>query len=138
MLVHGGAGDVGYVSVELALAPGAKVFATVSERERERGVVEALGVTPIDYRAQPVERYVRSATDGVGFDLVVVKMPSTIRFWPVICIVCVIALTSIFANSLLCPDKRLYETFIRVTVYFSPRILRILRVIGQFAAVLFI
>jgi len=68
-LVHGGAGGVGYVSVQLALALGAKVFTTVSERDR--GVVEALGATPIDYRAQTVEQYVQSATDGAGFDLVV-------------------------------------------------------------------
>jgi NADPH:quinone reductase and related Zn-dependent oxidoreductases len=69
VLVHGGAGGVGYVSVQLALALGAKVFSTVSERDR--GVVEALGATPIDYRAQSVEQYVRSATNGAGFDLVV-------------------------------------------------------------------
>ena len=69
VLVHGGAGGVGYVSVQLALALGAKVFTTVSERVRS--VVEALGARPIDYRAQSVEQYVQSATDGVGFDLVV-------------------------------------------------------------------
>jgi NADPH2:quinone reductase len=69
VLVHGGAGGVGYVSVQLALALGAKVFTTVSERDRS--VVEALGATPIDYRAQPVAQYVQSATDGAGFDLVV-------------------------------------------------------------------
>ncbi|CAB3642659.1 L-threonine 3-dehydrogenase [Paraburkholderia sediminicola] len=69
VLVHGGAGGVGYISVQLALALGGKVFATVSERDR--GVVEVLGVRPIDYRAQSVEQYVQSATDGVGFDLVV-------------------------------------------------------------------
>ena len=69
VLVHGGAGGVGYVCVQLALALDAKVFATVSERDRS--VVEALGARPIDYRAQSVEQYVQSATDGVGFDLVV-------------------------------------------------------------------
>ena len=69
VLVHGGAGGVGYVSVQLALALDAKVFTTVSERDRS--VVEALGARPIDYRAQSVEQYVQSATDGVGFDLVV-------------------------------------------------------------------
>ncbi|MFP3568099.1 zinc-dependent alcohol dehydrogenase family protein [Paraburkholderia sp. SIMBA_030] len=69
VLVHGGAGGVGYVSVQLASALGATVFATVSERDRS--VVEALGATPIDYRAQSVEQYVASTTQGVGFDLVV-------------------------------------------------------------------
>ncbi len=69
VLVQGGAGGVGYVSVQLARALGATVFATVSERDR--GMIEALGATPIDYRAQTVEQYVASATHGAGFELVV-------------------------------------------------------------------
>ncbi|MFM0737385.1 zinc-dependent alcohol dehydrogenase family protein [Paraburkholderia xenovorans] len=69
VLVHGGAGGVGYLAVQLALALGARVFATVSERDRT--VVEALGATPIDYRTQAVEQYVAAMTQGKGFDLVV-------------------------------------------------------------------
>jgi NADPH2:quinone reductase len=69
VLVQGGAGGVGYVSVQLARALGATVFATV--RERDRGMIEALGATPIDYRAQTVEQYMASATHGAGFELVV-------------------------------------------------------------------
>ncbi|MFM0338987.1 zinc-dependent alcohol dehydrogenase family protein [Paraburkholderia fungorum] len=69
VLVQGGAGGVGYVAVQLARALGATVFATVSERDR--AAIEALGATPIDYRAQTVEQYVASATHGAGFELVV-------------------------------------------------------------------
>ena len=68
-LVQGGAGGVGHVSVQLALALGAKVFATVSSRDQD--LIARLGATPIDYRAQSVEQYVESLTQGAGFDLVV-------------------------------------------------------------------
>jgi NADPH2:quinone reductase len=69
VLVHGGAGGVGHVAVQLAHALGAKVFATASSRDQ--AFVERLGATPIDYRAQSVEHYVETLTQGVGFDLVV-------------------------------------------------------------------
>ncbi|MGF6770078.1 NADPH2:quinone reductase [Paraburkholderia sp. GAS199] len=69
VLVHGGAGGVGYLAVQLALSLGARVFTTVSEHDR--AVVEALGATAIDYRAQTVEQYVAANTQGKGFDLVV-------------------------------------------------------------------
>jgi NADPH2:quinone reductase len=69
VLVHGVAGGVGHVSVQLARALGGVVWATASERDRE--VVSRLGATPIDYRKQMVEQYVESCTHGEGFDLVV-------------------------------------------------------------------
>lgn len=69
VLVHGGAGGVGHVSVQLALAFGAKVFATASSRDQD--FVARLGAAPIDYREQSVEQYVESFTQGAGFDLVV-------------------------------------------------------------------
>ena len=69
VLVQGGAGGVGHVSVQLARALGATVFATAGTRDQ--AFVERLGATPIDYRAQTVEQYVDSATQGKGFDLVV-------------------------------------------------------------------
>lgn len=69
VLVQGGAGGVGHVSVQLALALGSKVFATASARDQD--LVSRLGAVPIDYRAQSVEQYVESLTQGVGFDLVV-------------------------------------------------------------------
>jgi NADPH:quinone reductase len=69
VLVQGGAGGVGYVSVQLALARGARVFATASSRDQD--VVDTLGATAIDYRTQSVEQYVAEHTQGKGFDVVV-------------------------------------------------------------------
>jgi NADPH:quinone reductase len=69
VLVQGGAGGVGHVSVQLARALGAQVFATASARDHE--LVTRLGATPIDYRTQSVEQYVAASTQGTGFDLVV-------------------------------------------------------------------
>lgn len=69
VLVQGGAGGVGHVSVQLARALGAQVFATASSRDHD--LVACLGATPIDYRSQSVEQYVASLTQGTGFDLVV-------------------------------------------------------------------
>ncbi|MFM0292452.1 MULTISPECIES: zinc-dependent alcohol dehydrogenase family protein [Paraburkholderia] len=68
VLVQGGAGGVGHVSVQLAIAMGAQVFATVSAKDLD--VIKAYGATPIDYRANSVEAYVDALTQGEGFDLV--------------------------------------------------------------------
>jgi len=69
VLVQGGAGGVGHIAVQLARARGAKVFATASPKDHD--LVKALGATPIDYRAESVEAYVATHTQGEGFDLVV-------------------------------------------------------------------
>lgn len=68
VLIHAGAGGVGYMAVQLALAAGAQVFATVSAGKRD--LVAALGATPIDYRAFTPEQYVQEFTAGEGFDIV--------------------------------------------------------------------
>lgn len=68
VLVHGGAGGVGHVAVQLAKALGAQVYATASPEQAE--TVRRFGATPIDYRATPVEAYVAEYTDGVGFDVI--------------------------------------------------------------------
>lgn len=69
VLVQGGAGGVGHVSVQLARALGAHVFATASERDH--AFIRSLDATPIDYRETSVEQYVAAHTNGAGFDLVV-------------------------------------------------------------------
>ena len=69
VLVQGGAGGVGHVSVQLARALGAQVFATASARDQD--LVTRFGATPIDYAARGVEQYVFELTAGEGFDLVV-------------------------------------------------------------------
>jgi NADPH2:quinone reductase len=67
VLVHAGAGGVGYAAVQIALAYGAKVFATVSEDKRS--VVEALGAIAID-RNEPPTDYIAQHTNSEGFDIV--------------------------------------------------------------------
>eukprot|EP00470_Lotharella_oceanica_P000840 CAMPEP_0170167770 /NCGR_PEP_ID=MMETSP0040_2-20121228/1079_1 /TAXON_ID=641309 /ORGANISM="Lotharella oceanica, Strain CCMP622" /LENGTH=327 /DNA_ID=CAMNT_0010405895 /DNA_START=1 /DNA_END=984 /DNA_ORIENTATION=+ len=69
VLVHGGTGGVGHVAVQLAKAKGCKVSTTVSSREKA-SIVERYGVTPINYREEPVESFVARLTDGRGFDVV--------------------------------------------------------------------
>jgi NADPH:quinone reductase len=68
VLIHGGAGGVGHVAVQLARARGANVFATGSARSLD--YIKQLGVTPIDYDKATVEQYVAEHTGGKGFDLV--------------------------------------------------------------------
>ncbi|AXI84679.1 zinc-dependent alcohol dehydrogenase family protein [Streptomyces albogriseolus] len=68
VLVHGGAGGVGSVAVQIAAARGAEVFATASAARTP--LVRRLGAVPIDYTSVPVERYVAEHTGGAGFDIV--------------------------------------------------------------------
>lgn len=67
VLVHAGAGGVGYAAIQIALAYGATVFTTVSEDKRS--IVEAVGAIAID-RYAAVEDYVVEHTGGEGFDIV--------------------------------------------------------------------
>jgi NADPH:quinone reductase len=68
VLIHAGAGGVGHIAVQLAVAYGAKVFATVSPEKKK--IVEDFGATPIDYRSSSVEEYIAVHTQGKGFDIV--------------------------------------------------------------------
>jgi NADPH2:quinone reductase len=67
VLVHAGVGGVGYAAVQVALALGARVLATVSSDKRS--ILEALGVVAID-RDAPVDEYIAEHTGGEGFDIV--------------------------------------------------------------------
>lgn len=68
VLIHGGAGGVGHVAVQLARARGANVFATGSARSLD--YIRQLGATPIDYDKASVEQYVAEHTGAKGFDVV--------------------------------------------------------------------
>ncbi|MGE8191179.1 zinc-dependent alcohol dehydrogenase family protein [Pseudomonas sp. NPDC086278] len=68
VLIHGGAGGVGHVAVQIAKAFGAEVFATGSSGQRS--LIEGFGATFIDYRTSSVEEYVAEHTAGEGFDIV--------------------------------------------------------------------
>ena len=68
VLIQGGAGGVGHVAVQLAIAYGADVYATGSAKHR--ATIEGLGATFIDYQQHSVEDYVSQHTAGEGFDIV--------------------------------------------------------------------
>lgn len=67
VLIQGGAGGVGQVAVQIALARGAKVFAT--DFGDDLDYVRAMGAVAIDAK-RDVASYVAEHTDGQGFDLV--------------------------------------------------------------------
>jgi NADPH:quinone reductase len=68
VLIHGGAGGIGHIAVQLANSLGARVFATGSERQRDQ--IEGLGATFIDYANERVTEYVERLTAGAGFDVI--------------------------------------------------------------------
>ncbi|ASU37322.1 quinone oxidoreductase [Herbaspirillum sp. meg3] len=68
VLVHGGAGGVGHIAVQIAIAFGADVYATGSAEQRD--IITGYGATFIDYRSATVDEYVQQYTDGEGFDIV--------------------------------------------------------------------
>ncbi|EGU56262.1 zinc-binding alcohol dehydrogenase [Vibrio nigripulchritudo ATCC 27043] len=69
VLVHGGAGGVGHIAIQLAKHLGAEVYATCSGG-KQVDLIEQLGATPINYKTESVADYVTQYTDGEGFDVV--------------------------------------------------------------------
>jgi len=69
LLVHGGAGGVGHVAVQLARHAGAEVYATVSSA-KQAAIVEGYGATAIDYTTETVADYVGNHTGGAGFEVI--------------------------------------------------------------------
>jgi NADPH2:quinone reductase len=70
VLVHGGAGGVGHVAIQIAAACGAIVDATVSS-DRKAGLARELGAAEvIRYRDEAVDDYVQRLTTGLGYDVV--------------------------------------------------------------------
>jgi NADPH:quinone reductase-like Zn-dependent oxidoreductase len=68
VLIHGGAGGVGHLAIQIARARGAAVFATGSSRQED--IISRLGGTFIDHTAETVADYVSKYTQGAGFDVV--------------------------------------------------------------------
>jgi NADPH2:quinone reductase len=68
VLVHGGAGGVGHIVVQLARALDAEVFATGSRKDK--AYIVQLGATFIDYKETSVDDYVATCTAGRGFDVI--------------------------------------------------------------------
>jgi|SRR5579872_986628 len=70
VLVHGGAGGVGHVAIQLAALAGARVAATVSSSEKAN-VARSLGASEaINYRTEDVKKAVLRWTDERGADTV--------------------------------------------------------------------
>ncbi|WP_442604386.1 zinc-dependent alcohol dehydrogenase family protein [Paenibacillus sp. KN14-4R] len=70
VLVHGAAGGVGHVAIQLAAWAGADVYATASTAAKQ-DLARQLGArAAISYREYAVRDYVRDYTDGKGFDVV--------------------------------------------------------------------
>jgi len=68
VLIHGGAGGIGHVAIQIARAFGATVYATANASQQ--GYLESLGATFIDYQKRSVEEYVAEYTGGEGFDII--------------------------------------------------------------------
>nr|WP_211198127.1 zinc-dependent alcohol dehydrogenase family protein [Permianibacter fluminis] len=68
VLIHGGAGGIGHVAIQIARAFGATVFATGKASQQD--VIEQLGATFIDYQQQSVTQYVDRHSKGEGFDII--------------------------------------------------------------------
>ena len=69
VLVHGGAGGVGHVAVQLAKVMGADVYAT-GTGDDQRQAIEQMGATMIDFQQETVADYVQQHTNGVGFEVI--------------------------------------------------------------------
>ncbi|WP_291982133.1 MULTISPECIES: zinc-dependent alcohol dehydrogenase family protein [unclassified Candidatus Accumulibacter] len=69
VLVHGGAGGVGHVAVQLAKPFGTDVYATCSG-EKQMNIIASYGATAINYHTDKVADYVARHTGGTGFDVV--------------------------------------------------------------------
>lgn len=69
VLVHGGAGGVGHLAIQIARHLGSEVFSTGTGAE-QLSVIKGFGATPIDFKAEKIEDYVAAHTGGTGFDVV--------------------------------------------------------------------
>lgn len=70
ILIHGGAGGVGHIAIQLAKWCGAKVFTTV-RKEEDFSIVKSLGAdVAINATTEIVEAYVDQYTNGEGFEYV--------------------------------------------------------------------
>ncbi len=71
VLIHGIAGGVGHVALQLAKIKGAKVYGTVSGDSKGRSALELGADAVINYRENSVDEYVNRHTGGKGFDVII-------------------------------------------------------------------
>ena len=69
VLIHGAAGGVGHIAIQIAKWRGADVYSTATGEEK-LSIGKSLGATMIDYKTEDVKDHVKDYTDGKGFDAV--------------------------------------------------------------------
>jgi NADPH2:quinone reductase len=69
LLVHGGASGIGTTAIQLAVAMGNKVYATVGSDQRVKAV-QALGAIGINYKTHDFVEEIRAQTDKRGVDVI--------------------------------------------------------------------
>ncbi len=69
LLVHGGASGIGTTAIQLAVAKGVRVFATVGSAEKVKAC-EHLGAIVINYHEQDFVSIIKEKTQGKGVDVI--------------------------------------------------------------------
>jgi putative PIG3 family NAD(P)H quinone oxidoreductase len=69
LLVHGGSSGIGSMAIQLGVAAGAKVIATVGNAEK-LAFVTKLGAKGINYKEEDFVEATKRATDGAGVDVI--------------------------------------------------------------------
>lgn len=70
ILIHGAAGGVGHIAMQLAKQQGAVVYGTV-RNEKQAAIAKEFGADfVINFEKESVEQYTHKYTDGKGFDIV--------------------------------------------------------------------
>lgn len=70
VLIHGGAGGVGHIAIQIAKAQGARVATTISSAQKADIATRMGADETINYNDESVADYVERLTDGRGFDVV--------------------------------------------------------------------
>ena len=74
LLVHGGAGGIGTMAIQLAAALGARVATTAGSADKLQRCAQLGADVLVNYREQDFVEVVRTATDGHGADVVLDNM----------------------------------------------------------------
>ncbi len=70
VLIHGGTSGIGTTAIQLAVAFGARVFATAGTEEKARACERLGAARGIDYRTEDFVEVIRRETAGKGVDLI--------------------------------------------------------------------
>jgi NADPH:quinone reductase len=70
VLIHGGTSGIGTTAIQLAVALGARVFATAGSPEKAKACERLGAVRGIDYKTEDFVEVIREATEGRGVDII--------------------------------------------------------------------